>query len=41
MDLMEQIGQLKRDREARMEADALNLNTMEGREENVLEYEAE
>lgn len=40
-DLMEQIGQLKRDREARMEADALNLNTMEGREENVLEYEAE
>ena len=40
-DLMEQIGQLKRDREARMEADALNLNTMEGRKENVLEYEAE
>lgn len=39
--LMAQMEQLKRDREARMEAEAPVRNTTKGRIEDVLEYEAE
>ena len=39
--LMAQMEQLKRDREARMEEEAPVRNTTKGRIEDVLEYEAE